>query len=150
MSTLTPPCQTRFKHRDIQISYRRRLIPLLMRDVLFAGVVFLWETRSPSVHLMSFPPHHLRYQVTTNAFAVSTLRSTEPAVGHVQSVNHSRVAVGLYCTAAMLNHSCVPNALATFDGGEMRITTTRVIDSEEPVTISYGPLLSKASTSRPR
>ena len=85
------------------------------------------------------------HQVSTNAFAVSTLRSAEPAFGQVRETNHTRVAVGLYCTAALLNHSCTPNALATFSGGEMRIVATRAIEMGETVTISYGPLVSKAS-----
>lgn len=89
-------------------------------------------------------------QVSTNAFAVSRLRSTEPAAGRVQSLNHARVAIGLYCTAAMFNHSCVPNALATFEGGEIRVIATRAIDKGEPITISYGPLVSKASPVRVR
>ncbi|CAM9634823.1 unnamed protein product [Scytosiphon promiscuus] len=91
------------------------------------------------------------FQVTTNGFAVSFLRSSEPSIGpHVQSVTHVKVAVGLYMAAAMLNHSCRPNALVTFDGREMRVVVTRAIPEGEPVTISYGPLASKVSSTSER
>lgn len=63
----------------------------------------------------------------------------------MQTLTHDRVAVGLYSTAAMLNHSCVPNALATFDGGEMTVVATRAIEKGGPVTVSYGPLASKVA-----
>lgn len=63
----------------------------------------------------------------------------------MRSMTHTKVAVGVYLAAAMLNHSCTPNALATFHGGEMRVVATRAIEEGEPVTISYGPLSSKVS-----
>lgn len=89
-----------------------------------------------------------RIQVSTNGFAVSFLRRSEPSAGpHVQSLTHAKVAVGLYLKAAMLNHSCRPNALVTFNGREMRVVVTRAIAEGEPVTISYGPLASKVMKS---
>lgn len=63
----------------------------------------------------------------------------------MRPLTHAKVAVGIYLAAAMLNHSCTPNALATFHGGEMRVVATRAIEKGEPVTISYGPLSSKVS-----
>lgn len=85
-------------------------------------------------------------QVSTNAFAVSSLRCSGASVGgHVRPLTHAKVAVGIYLAAAMLNHSCTPNALASFHGGEMRVVATRAIEEGEPVTISYGPLSSKVS-----
>lgn len=60
-------------------------------------------------------------------------------------MTHAKVAVGVYLAAAMLNHSCIPNALATFHGAEMRVVATRAVEKGEPVTISYGPLSSKVS-----
>ena len=89
-------------------------------------------------------------QVSTNAFAVSSLRGSDASGGgHVRPLIHAKVAVGIYLAAAMLNHSCTPNALVTFDGGKMRVVTTRAIEKGEPVTISYGPLLSKVKEALP-
>lgn len=82
-------------------------------------------------------------QISTNAFAISTLRCSESAVGNVQSLTHTRLGIGLYCAAAMFNHSCVPNALVKFNGREMSVVATRHIEKGAPVTISYGPLASK-------
>ncbi|CAM9111602.1 unnamed protein product, partial [Hapterophycus canaliculatus] len=36
-------------------------------------------------------------------------------------LTHAKVAVGLYLAASMLNHSCRPNALVTFQGREKRV-----------------------------
>ncbi|CAN0542859.1 unnamed protein product, partial [Ectocarpus sp. 12 AP-2014] len=83
-------------------------------------------------------------QVSTNAFTVSSLRCSDPRAGqNVRPLKHATVAVGLYLVASMINHSCCPNALASFHGGEMRVVATRAIERGEPVTISYGPLASK-------
>lgn len=77
---------------------------------------------------------------------MSSLRCSAPSAGrHVRPLTHAKVAVGIFLAAAMLNHSCAPNALATFRGGEMRVVATRAIEAREPVTISYGPLASKVS-----
>ena len=67
-------------------------------------------------------------QVSTNAFAISTLRCSESAVGNVRSLTHTRLGIGLYCVAAMFNHSCVPNALVKFTGREMSVVATRNIE----------------------
>lgn len=117
---------------------------------LFSGGPFLFVEYFP---ISSFATNHynalngkynLHTQVSTNAFAVSSLRCSEPSVGrHVRPMTHTKVAVALYLAAAMFNHCCAPNALVTFHGGEMRVVATRVIEDGEPVTISYGPLLSK-------
>lgn len=82
-------------------------------------------------------------QVSTNGFTVSALRSSGAAVGQVETVSHARVAVGLYCVAAMLNHSCRPNAVVTFHGRQMDVIASRAIRTGEGVTVSYGPLASK-------
>eukprot|EP00752_Nemacystus_decipiens_P011045 g9813.t1 len=90
-------------------------------------------------------------KVSTNAFTVSSLRCSDASgEGRVRQMTHAKVAVGVYLTAAMLNHSCTPNAVATFNGREMRVVATRAIDEGEPVTISYGPLSSKISSTRER
>lgn len=86
-------------------------------------------------------------QISTNAFAISTLRCSESVVGNVQSLIHTRLGVGLYCAAAMFNHSCVPNALVKFNGKEMSVVATRHIEKGAPVTVSYGPLASKVKLS---
>ena len=86
------------------------------------------------------------FKVSTNAFSVSSLRCSEPSAGRrVRPMTHAKVAVGIFLAAAMFNHSCNPNALVTFRGGEMRVVATRAIEAGEPVTISYGPLASKVS-----
>ncbi|CAM9507598.1 unnamed protein product [Ectocarpus sp. 4 AP-2014] len=90
-------------------------------------------------------------KVSTNAFTVSSLRCSAPRAGHnVQPLKHATVAVGLYLVASMMNHSCRPNALASFHGGEMRVVATRAIERGELVTISYGPLASKVSSASER
>lgn len=82
-------------------------------------------------------------QVNTNGFAVSTLRSSGSAMGQVETLRHAQVAVGLYCVAAMLNHSCRPNAVVTFHGRQIDVIVSRAIRKGEGVTVSYGPLASK-------
>jgi SET and MYND domain-containing protein len=45
--------------------------------------------------------------------------------------------IGLYPAAALLNHSCAPNAIASFTGSSLVVRTTQPVAAGEQVTISY-------------
>ena len=49
--------------------------------------------------------------------------------------------VGLFAKAALLNHSCHPNCVATFHGTTLQITATETIQPGDELTISYTELL---------
>jgi SET and MYND domain-containing protein len=53
--------------------------------------------------------------------------------------NLNTIGSGIYLAASVLNHSCVPNATATFDGVELRIGAIMDIDHTDPelVTSSF-------------
>lgn len=50
------------------------------------------------------------------------------------------LGVGLYPTGAMVNHSCRPNAVQSFDGGAIVFRAVRPIKPGKEVTISYTDL----------
>lgn len=53
--------------------------------------------------------------------------------------NLNTIGSGIYLAASVLNHSCVPNATATFDGIELRIGAIMDIEHTDPelVTSSF-------------
>ncbi|CAM9574713.1 unnamed protein product [Phaeothamnion confervicola] len=102
---------------------------------------------------------HVLCQVATNSFAVASAEEEEESEGAAaaaaaQRVRHMRRGVAVFPTAAMLNHSCEPNAIVRFDGtssgegggtsgsGAVRATVvaTRSIALGAGVTVSYGPM----------
>ena len=61
-----------------------------------------------------------RIQVLTNSFSVCD--------GEMQGIG-----VGVYPSAALVNHSCRPNTVAVFDGRELRLRAVQSISSGEEV-----------------
>ncbi|XP_050441460.1 histone-lysine N-methyltransferase SMYD3 [Adelges cooleyi] len=58
--------------------------------------------------------------------------------------NLNTIGTGIYLGASVLNHSCVPNATATFDGTTLRIKAVTDIENSDPelhVYISYLELM---------
>lgn len=47
------------------------------------------------------------------------------------------IGVGLYCIPALINHSCKPNCVGTFDGPSIKITTVSDIQKGEEITVPY-------------
>jgi len=47
------------------------------------------------------------------------------------------IGIGLYPVAALINHSCVPNSVAVFEGTTVSIRAIQPIAPDEEVTISY-------------
>ncbi|CAG8452767.1 14536_t:CDS:10 [Ambispora leptoticha] len=50
------------------------------------------------------------------------------------------IGVGIYTNAALINHSCVPNCLATFDGSKLMVRNIQPIQKDEEITIAYTDL----------
>merc|ERR1719230_893447 len=48
------------------------------------------------------------------------------------------IGCGFYPDAALLNHSCAPNCVATFRGSELQLRALRAIPSGSELTIAYG------------
>ncbi|CAG8488228.1 4314_t:CDS:10 [Ambispora gerdemannii] len=50
------------------------------------------------------------------------------------------IGVGIYTNTALINHSCVPNCLAVFDGSKLMVRNIRPIQKNEEITITYTDL----------
>jgi len=50
--------------------------------------------------------------------------------------NLNTVGTGIYLAASVLNHSCVPNAAATFDGITLRIGAIVDIEHTDPELVN--------------
>lgn len=46
--------------------------------------------------------------------------------------NLNTIGTGIYLAASVLNHSCVPNAAAIFDGTSLRISAVTDIEHTDP------------------
>ncbi|CAI6365129.1 unnamed protein product [Macrosiphum euphorbiae] len=65
--------------------------------------------------------------------------------------NLNTIGTGIYLAASVINHSCVPNATATFDGTTLRIGAVTDIEYSDPelhVFISYLELMQTTSERR--
>jgi hypothetical protein len=100
-------------------------------------------------------------RVSLNAFAVKSIGQTGgrgrtgavqldsivddlELVRAVMRIGNEDVAVGngLYILASAANHSCSPNAYATFDAeNNITLRATECIQAHDAVTISYGPIV---------
>lgn len=47
------------------------------------------------------------------------------------------LGTSLDTVASLINHSCDPNAFVVFEGGELRVRTTRKISAGEEITQCY-------------
>lgn len=84
-------------------------------------------------------------QIRCNRFAIKATVSTNTTGGMIE---HQEIAVGsaVYAQASMFNHSCAPNAFATFDGPRITIRCSEEITEGDEINISYGPLATRHTT----
>jgi hypothetical protein len=68
---------------------------------------------------------HVVCRISTNAHSITTNTLDE-------------VAIGVYPRAALVNHCCWPNAVASFDGARVALHAITPIAAGEEVFISYG------------
>ncbi|OCL10901.1 hypothetical protein AOQ84DRAFT_425738 [Glonium stellatum] len=64
------------------------------------------------------------------------LRSSEVATNNTPTINDA-LAAGLWCRAAYINHSCLPNTLRTFIGDMQILRATRTIPAGAEITFQY-------------
>ncbi|XP_022086446.1 SET and MYND domain-containing protein 4-like [Acanthaster planci] len=57
----------------------------------------------------------------------------------VDTTKQARLATAVYPTASLLNHSCQPNTIASFDGAILTMRATRDIQPGEEILHCYGP-----------
>lgn len=101
-------------------------------------------------------------RVTALLKALLQLRANTIAVRHVSRPSSApiapgestdeQVALAVYRTACMANHSCEPNAFVSFsrEGGRALLVALRQISAGEQVTISYFPLAQRMPDTRAR
>lgn len=61
----------------------------------------------------------------------------------VDDVSQRRVGVAVFPSAAMVNHSCRPNAVVRFQGSCVHVVATERVARGAAVCISYGPLAAR-------
>ncbi|OQS00540.1 hypothetical protein ACHHYP_03383 [Achlya hypogyna] len=64
----------------------------------------------------------------------------------VTSQEHVPVGVGFYPDAALFNHACTPNCVATFRGRTLELRALRGIAPGDELTISYAELIASKET----
>ena len=50
-----------------------------------------------------------------------------------------QVALGIYASQSLFNHSCVPNIIATYDGSTVHVRAMKNIRKGEELVANYGP-----------
>jgi tetratricopeptide (TPR) repeat protein len=88
--------------------------------------------------------HHL-CQTRTNIYAVtevtsiSSSESAGPADSLQTSVQQQRLAIAVFPTAALLNHSCAPNIALSYRGRNLLVRAAQPIPAGAEVLNCYGP-----------
>lgn len=101
--------------------------------------LFYWPTESVLLLVK------IMAQIRCNRFAIKATVSINRTGGMIE---HQEIPVGsaVYAQASMFNHSCAPNAFATFDGSRITIRCSEKIIEGEEINISYGPLATRHTT----
>lgn len=81
----------------------------------------------------------------TNVHSISGMSSC-PSTNAVQESSKFKIGLGLYPTAAIVNHSCVPNCILKFNGSSIALMVVCDIILNDQLFISYGPCASKQPT----
>eukprot|EP00039_Didymoeca_costata_P007955 m.105744 g.105744 ORF g.105744 m.105744 type:complete len:654 (+) comp13889_c0_seq1:316-2277(+) len=74
----------------------------------------------------------------------------QPVGSQMEWATAYRRARALYGKMAMLNHSCIPNAIVSFHGSRLCVRATRAVTAGEEVNISYGSLAASEVTEQRR
>lgn len=73
----------------------------------------------------------------TNSFALQAYRDSHARTRQPKA----EVGSGVFCSIALINHSCRPNSeVQLTEAGFLRVVTTRPLAEGEPITLSYLPL----------
>jgi len=117
----------------------------LLLTVLEKNTSFISDGRNKGSPLKTTPEHDLLVafvgglilrhlaQLVSNAHAVTSLLETEGEVAQV------RLATGIYPSASMMNHSCVPAIINSFQGIRLVVRAVAPLSAGAEVTNCYGP-----------
>lgn len=108
---------------------------LLMKVLQLSGYVQLAEDSHDFALLGGLLLRHLQI-IQCNALRVIELQRP----GRFDDLKPGELGIGLYPTAALVNHSCDPSADLNFYGDSVVVRAIRNINQDEEVAISYGPL----------
>ncbi|KAJ3053589.1 SET and MYND domain-containing protein 4 [Rhizophlyctis rosea] len=87
---------------------------------------------------------HIWAKIRCNSFTIKGGVAVDAGAGRVQSVEEEVLGVGVFGRGSLVNHSCDPNSIVSFeDGAGMVLRSLRSLGKGEEVTISYGPLKSR-------
>jgi hypothetical protein len=85
-------------------------------------------------------------RIKCNAFAITRVEDGD-AEGAVASLEHRKVALAVYPTAAMLNHACVSNTAICFQRRRIVVRAARALTPGVEVVHCYGPQHGEMPTS---
>ncbi|ELT95020.1 hypothetical protein CAPTEDRAFT_183922 [Capitella teleta] len=72
--------------------------------------------------------------ILCNAFPIHQMRRPD----NFQEPDPEEIGIGLFPTAALLNHSCNPEAIVCYYGNKAVVRAIRDIDKNEEISIAYG------------
>ncbi|KXS18766.1 hypothetical protein M427DRAFT_53695 [Gonapodya prolifera JEL478] len=125
--------------------------PDLLFESALAAAVVAEISPEPLLEPHRQPPHESAAASAEIALTMSMLRALRNTMavkrvvrtqeGESSADEYERhVGSAVYLFGSMANHSCVPNAVATFvDGANLTLRLVKPVQSGSEVTISYGP-----------
>ena len=82
-------------------------------------------------------------QIVCNGIAVTGIYDVQQSASKIVTYEQMRLGSAIYPTVSLINHSCDPNCIQTFQGNTVVIKATKAIRPGQELTISYGPIFSK-------
>lgn len=87
--------------------------------------------------------------VQSGKFSKVSSQNAHTQNAFVEALHERRLAVAIYRTASLCNHSCLPSVrIMGFAGRELRLVSACSIASGDEITISYGPVAGRMALKR--
>ncbi|KAB7498212.1 SET and MYND domain-containing protein 4 [Armadillidium nasatum] len=89
------------------------------------------------VTICSLLVHHIS-QLVSNAHAITQLEANSTSVS-LNQTKQNRIATAIYPLASLMNHSCLPSIINSFNGSTLIIHSIEDINKEDQIFNCYGP-----------
>ncbi|XP_065831641.1 SET and MYND domain-containing protein 4-like [Oscarella lobularis] len=97
-----------------------------------------WSSIDKDV-LFGFVMRHL-LQIQCNVHAITALVVDRREMGdHVETQNQVRLALAIYPRASLLNHSCDPNVIVSYERRKLFVRTLKSVSKGDELLHCYGP-----------
>ncbi|XP_076047087.1 protein-lysine N-methyltransferase SMYD4-like [Oratosquilla oratoria] len=126
---------------QLQYSFAAILLSLVLLDrTEFFENTMGKDCKKPELLVVASAVMHHIAQLVSNAHAITQLlTSNNDGENKTDQITQTRIATAIYPTASLMNHSCAPTIINSFQGGLLLIRCIKDLAVGEQVFNCYGP-----------